>query len=864
MQRTSRPDGLDLPSPQLRRNRSLSSDLTPSISGSSLSSPPSVSPDPAYIAASPASQIVSIDRAYRGRDWLDGERHGVEVENAVLSPGSLSLANAFLDQILFSFLASSRSTSIASLRPAILEVLKPRLGKEAVDGADEELQGYLAGGDAEELLAFHSGQEFKGEYNLHLIWRTTRLRCMVYTRLGDMEEVDEEIYLAQEHEGDGQPHLSRDLGSVSPAAAIFLTSILEFLGEHVLLVAGEAAHNRMLSRQLPTNDPRTVVVEECDMEKIAFNTTLGRLWRSWRKRARSSSLSSPRPMSRGMQRHKSGSLSAGDSASMTTSINEENVPGYFDSVRGPSVAQILHQSKRSSQEIREKTDNLPEEPDFSDLDADAPSLGGSNSNRNRPRSMNEYQIAASPFSAVTQTHDKSQTAARSRPAGQASSIQQRQRSSSMPHKYTAHISPVDEAVTTPTEGPNPLIRHSDRGATEKEMPKLTDDAKTMPESSECNATVSTMYDGAMIQGTKALPETMSERNDCGISTYTHSSNHTDKYDLGLAPQALYFKNAADDASAVSSRSIDSTHISNDTFELGEVKSVGHSPGDSTHQSSAGSDRQHASNFANLTTLQGHQLRTYDESGQAVKRDIPVLYEAPSNKDVIYDPAASIRTSTGIHEEGEVITPTPAEHWDESPPLGVPTLTPQQESDNAAHDTFDEASLCAPRHDTISKPDTFVPTHRYHGSTGSRNASIALSLHQGQPTTAASRLADIRSQPLVVNTGTERAAVQRVSPSPATPLGVNGRTSTSSNRPLTAGSTQSQMSSKIKGMIGRDSGDLIRQTVPTRTSSDGSGSLIKTPNKEQDFEQLMRSDETVKYTLTPQNMREMEVCFGCHI
>lgn len=865
MQRTPRPDGLDLPSPYLRRNRSLSSDLTPSISGSSLSSPPSVSPDPAYIAASPASQIVSIDRADRGREWLDGERHGVVVESAVVSAGSLFLANAFLDQLLFSFLASSRSTSIASLRPAILEVLKPRLGKEAVDGADEELQGYFAGGDAEELLAFHNGQEFKGEYNLQSIWRTTRLRCMVYTRLGDMEEVDEEIYLAQEHEVDGQPRLSRDLGSVSPAAAIFLTSILEFLGEHVLLIAGEAAHNRMLLRQLPTDDPRTVVVEECDMEKIAFNTTLGRLWRSWRKRARSSSLSSPRPMSRGMQRHKSGSLSAGDSASMTTSINEGNIPGYFDSVRGPSVAQILHQGKRSSQEIREKTDNLPEEPDFSDIDADAPSLGGSTSNRNRSRSMNEYRSAASPFSAETQTHDKSQTAARSRPAGgPARSIQQRQRSSSMPHKYTAHISPVDEAVTTPTEGPNPLIRHSYRDADEKEMPKLTDDAKTMPESSECNPTVSTMYDGAIIQGTKALPETMDKRNDRGVSTYTHSSNHTDEYDLGLAPQALHLNNAADDASAFSSRSIDSTLISNDTFELGEVESVGHSPGDSTHQASAGSDRQHASNFANLTTLQGHQLRTYDESGQAVKRDIPVLYEAPSNKDVIYDPAAAIRTSTGIHDEGEVITPTPIKHWVGSPPLGVPTLTPQQESNNAAHDTFDKAFLGAPRYDTISKPDTFVPTHRYHSSNSSRNTSISSSLHQGQPTTAASRLADLRSQSLIVYTGTERAAVQRVSPSPATPLGVNGRTSTSSNRPLTAGSTQSQMSSKIKGMIGRESGDLIRQTMPTRTSSDGSGSLIRTPNMEQDFEQLMRSDETVKYTLTPQNMREMEVCFGCPI
>jgi len=890
MQRTSKPDGLDLPSPQLQRNHSLSSDLTPSISGSSLSSPPSISPDPAYIAASAASQIVGSDRAERGPEWFGGLRQGIVVDTAVVSPGSLVLVNTFLDQLLFSFLASSRSTSIASLRPAILDVLKPRLGKEAIDGADEELQGYLAGGDAEELLAFHSGQEFKGEYNLNLIWRRTRLRCMVYTRLGDMEEEDEEMYLEREHEGDpndGRPRLSRDLGSVSPAAAIFLTSILEFLGEHALLVAGEAAHHRMQSRQLPIDDSRTVVVEECDMEKLAFNTTLGRLWRSWRKRARSSSLLSPRPMSRGIQRHKSGSLSAGDSASRSTSISEEKESGYFDPTRGPSVAQILHQNEEPSQENREKGDELPEEPDFSDFGADASSSGSRTSNRPRPRSMIEYQRAASLSAAVALARNTTQASDRSGSAGdQARPTQQRQRSSSMPDKHKLYISPVDEASTAPTGGPDSVVRNGDQVTAEKEMPKSADDARTVPELSKSNPIVSTMYDGAISQGTEPLPDTMAERNNRGISTYTESSNYTDEYDHELAPQALNLKKAADDVSAEPRASLDSTLTSHDTFDLGEVVSVGHPggsaqdlvgkeniseengclPGGPVHQPSAGteSDRQYAGNFANLATLQGHQLRTYDESGQAVKRDIPVLYEVSSNEDVIYDPAASIRTSTALGDEGEVITPTPAEDWVGSPPLGLPPLTPLRESKNAAHETSHKASSSAPSYDATSKPDGFVPTHGYNGSDGSRNASSSSSFHQGQPMTAVSRLVDIRSPPLAVNTGTERAAVQRVSPSPATPLSANGRTSTSSNRPVTSGSTHSQMSSKIKGMMGRESGDLIRQPIPKRTSSDGSGSCIITPNKEQDFEQLINSDETVRYTLTPQNMREMEVWLGFNV
>lgn len=85
--------------------------------------------------------------------------------------------------------------------------------------------------------------------------------------------------------------------------------------------------------------------------------------------------------------------------------------------------------------------------------------------------------------------------------------------------------------------------------------------------------------------------------------------------------------------------------------------------------------------------------------------------------------------------------------------------------------------------------------------------------------------------------------------------------------MTAASNTSQMSSKFKGIIGRESGDLIRQPMPPRDSSDGSSSLVnsvqRTPrsaDKEQDFEDLIKSDETVKYTLTPQNMRQMEVCY----
>ena len=872
MQRTTRPEGLDLPTPQLQRNYSSPSDRTPSISGSSLLSPPSVSPDPAYIAASAASQIVNSDRADRGVD-LDDK---TEIDTAVVSSGSLVLVNSFLDQLLFSFLASSRSTSIASLRPAILEVLKPRLGKEAIDGADEELQGYLAGGDAEELLAFHSGQEFKGEYNLNLVWRRTRLRCMVYTRLGDMEEEDEEEFLEQEQEADtndGQARLTRDLGSVSPAAAIFLTSILEFMGEQALLVAGEASYTRMRTKR-PSSDHQRAVVEEVDMEKLAFNTTLGRLWRSWKKRVRSSSLLTPRPMSRDMQRPSSNPLFPGSLGGRKSSISEENESGYFDPAQKKEQVASSKKAQDSSSAPQEQAKNLPEEPDFSDMSPDASPIGARKWNHSRSRSMGDYKEASRDSPTRTPTRSQMPIAPRmdrddKRPT------QRRKRSSSLPLKQTPFVSPIEETFTTPTEGPDPFVRDTDRAKAEMEMPKLTDDSRTLSDLADGQQAVSTMYDGAISHSNETPPETMEERNNRGISTYTESSNYTDDYDHDLAPQALSLQKPAE---TILTQPQDS-QTSNYSFQAGEVNPVDqrerHPPisvtkdhdsdngpvverGNALDQSNSESDRQRSGNLAGLATLQEHQLRTYDDSGKAVKRDIPVLYESSSSETDDRNPKAALQSDAGAQDENEVATSVKTNQQAGASTQGVPPLSPLRELMDAAHDTSDEGSSMAPSYDA-SKSDIFVPAHRHQKSaTGSVSSSM---FNQIPTSVSASRSGDLRSQAIAVNTGAEKAAVQRVSPSTSTPRSATGRTSTSSNRdgrPMTAGSSTSQMSSKIKGMIGRDSGDLVRQPLPKRTSSEGSGSLVRSPTKEQDFEELIKSDETVKYTLTPQNMRNMEV------
>lgn len=259
-----------------------------------MSPPLSISPDAAFIAASAASQIVTNDHDNHANTWYD--QHGIEPsgETAIVSNAALQLVNNFLDQLLFSFLSIARSTSLAALRPAVTEVLKPKLAKDAINQADEELREYLGGGDDEDMLQSQTPDSPK-DWDLELVWKRTRLRCMVYSSLGDMEEEDEDFYMEQEHLDGGDETLGE---TVSPAVAIFLTSILEFMGEQALTSAGQAAYHRMRfifekerkdtsAATSPAPVAERITVEEVDMDRVAFDRTIGRLWRAWKKRIRS-------------------------------------------------------------------------------------------------------------------------------------------------------------------------------------------------------------------------------------------------------------------------------------------------------------------------------------------------------------------------------------------------------------------------------------------------------------------------------------------------------------------------------------------------------------------------------------------------
>ena len=835
----------------------MSRERTSSVSGSaSFASPPSANPEPAYIAASAASQIITTDYQNRTADWFEDRPEKGDSESAVVSPSSLSLVNAFLDQLLFSFLASARSTSIAALRPAVSEVLKPRLAKDAISGADQELQEFLGGGDEEELSAFHNGLESRAQWDLQLAWKRTRLRCMVYTRLGDMEEEEEEAFVNSEPADEaGLRRLSRDVGIISPAAAIFLTSILEFIGEQVLMVAGEAAYLRVESNKLngraddasSSSEALRVVVEDLDTEKLAFNTTFGRLWRSWKKRVRITSMLGAKTTSR--------EFSSGKGTLNPTGTQQ---PG---SKKRPSVADIL---ETPSNKDTARAFLTAEEHGILEMQAEQ-GVSTQQDISNRPHSMVLYPQIKSGLSSQNETRSM-----------------QRRRSSSLPALQPApFVSPLSETFLNPRSVETPP--HS-----------LQEEKDSLPIDRVVNAVSSSTMKRTDRDKTQMLADVSKlgaqlERRPSGMSKEdfhrqtidsVRDRDSPDSQGSNVNERALPFEISNSMADGQTSDEAKDAHpdepsrskpLNNHNFNESTMRywrgkeELPKENASVSFRQIYGKDNQGF--VARPMQGEGPRKATGDtddhEYGRMWEHQAPYFYYGPtaSNADKSSGPQ-SRGLKDGISPSGH--NPQAADNEN-----GAPPLTPLRELMEAAHDTSDEASSLAPSHEA-PKPEHVSPERYQNGDLGRADSFAPRLASQAKP---ASKFSDLRSRLPAVNTGTERAAVQRVLPSPVSacePLTPVPRTSTSSNRDLrqiqTSSSSASQVSQKLKGFVGRDSSDGRRPATPRR-SSEGSSSMIsdkrslRTPKADEaqrSFDQLIQSDETIQYTLTPQNMRELEV------
>ncbi|KAI4170281.1 MAG: hypothetical protein LQ343_005034 [Gyalolechia ehrenbergii] len=827
MQQLTRPNGLDRPPPRSQRSSSISSDRA-SLSVAPLPFPPTVRPDPAYIAPIAASQIVTGDHE---STIEEEEIDRLEPLNALVTPAALGLVNAFLDQLLYSFLASSRSTSIASLRPSVTEVLKPRLAKDAIASADEELQELGGGEDDDELSAFRRGIGLRGDWNLNMIWQRTRLRCMVYTHLGDLEEVDEEMWIERESlhskQDGGRNRLSRDLGAVSPTVAIFLTSILEFIGEQVLLVAGKAAYARFEARRRQERytsssaiDGPRPTVEVVDVEKLAVSTMFGRLWRSWKKKVRSPSITSPRPSSRELLLRPASSLSTSESRSRKASIGEvgEYAPDP-SAVRRPSTAEDRGRTFEAAAVPLPATVG-----DVSEFEGSEVRTWDSRRELNdRPYSM----VLASESGLTTEQRNG---ASAMRALGSRPGLSERNRSSSLPHLASRdYLFPQATFSLTPKEGPYPMTPPDSADAYYRQG--VNPSAHT------------TLYDGAILRD-HSVPKSSGDktRDHAESSAQAKAIANDQNLDDGLDELANSVNVPTGFQRAQSSSALSEASI-NDRNQL---------PLQRNNSSSTMESRLDKSD-ANQHLPSQVESRLYSKRMQG--------YTAGN--------ASLDNRETAIVET----TPQALAHVTLQPSDDEATRADDQEDENTLADLRGPVSYANyDQADRGSSSNRDFSASRYGSVIRSHPDSITSSpfaAPQQTPTFAqvkpGAKVSDVRKQLPPASTGVERAAVQRVSQSSSSALeSPIGRTSTSSSREVrpihTSGSISSQKASRAKNLGGRESSDIGRQFSISRTSSEGSRSILRTPKNDdtqRSFEQLIKSDETIQFTLTPQSVRETD-------
>ncbi|KAJ5476628.1 hypothetical protein N7475_002357 [Penicillium sp. IBT 31633x] len=793
-----------------------------------LMSPPSVTPAPAFISSSAASEIISADQEFNAADFVaEDEETGVGA-TALVTPAALSLLNGFLDNLLFNILASSKSTQLASIRPAMADVLKPRLAQEVVAAAEEELSEYMGGPD-DEQTEFRGGQKPAGDFDLVRSWKLTRLRCMVYTRLGDMEEDDEDEFIAQDRLGetDGVPRrFTLHIDNITPAASIFLTSIIEYIGERALVIAGETARSR-LSAQLNddsdglnrSGDERKridrFVVEDLDMEKLALNATLGRLWRTWRQRRRGTTLS--RTLSRESFRRRGYSLANSRKSSIAT-IEEpmtpnEPLPVAMPSPLDPSTVP-LPMSDFDVQEI--------EVPGYiGDLEGEVQTMQAVVAHKVRPRSL---MVFSSP-SLVPKSPGSANSSPVSASAIEPGRSARHVRTRSLPGSEAIPPIATQEEPESPTDHPSPTASEKKQLETMYE----DDESAEFVDAAEIHTpgiAITTEHDTATEASEIARMSVLHEEEEAppAVNETVASLRAIAQDEDAMTDQSnsarVSIVSLGDRANQKDPEVIEGTGL----CEKPKLTSIIHRP------------KRQPSRDANLLNARSISAQTSDSEMQAVAEKQP---------------------STQGMQTTSALSATPIE--------AITSSTEQ----NSTHDGQNKTTTIMTSSNRSSKEDLEVKNSREFlasSDTSRPNSGSDISQHsKSRPRPAP--LEVTASNRLSSASAVERAAVHRM-PRPSTSVtsftksksrrsGSFGSTR-ENRRPLTAGSTTSQVSTKLKGLMIRPHGETgsfrMRSSSETSRASGGSGDSVD--NEIADLDKLINSDETIHYTLTPRSVREM--------
>lgn len=799
-------------------------------------SPPSVHPPAAFISSTAASEIIDSDQEFNAADFAPEDDETGASAAALVTPAALSLLNGFLDNLLFNVLAASKSTQLSCIRPAVSDVLKPRLASEVVDTADEELSEYMGGAD-DEKNEFRGGQEPGGDFDLVRSWKLTRLRCMVYTRLGDMEEEDEDEYIAQDGlgENDGAPRrFSSHVDNITPAAAIFLTSIIEHIGERALVIAGETARSRLSAKlndgasgSVDLEEERKridrLVVEDLDMEKLALNATLGRLWRTWRKRRRNTTLS--RTLSRESFRRRGYSNVAGSRKSSIATIEEPVTPK--EPLPEPQPAPLepadipLPMGDHDVKEI--------EVPGFShELEGEVQTMQAVVAHKVRPRSL---MVFTSPSLAPKSPGARDSPVSAS--AIDDAKLVRHARSRSLPN---AAASPPREVKTEPAAENAPS-----------------------PSGSEKSKQLETMYEddesAEFVDAAESAP---------GIAITTPNEESTAMESSEEARMSIVQEEDEDRAERAPpvNETIASLRSSadNDT-----------EPSNSARVSVSSLDEEPTKD---PEVIEGRGLCEKPKPTATIQRP-----RRKPSKDVtaqINAKAIAAETSdSDVQSSSEKMPTTQGAEATSAPPEATIEAINPPDDENSIDPDHDKSAMTSPspsapvnEDDGVSEkpqqsvasldPDTSRPAS---ASGDSQYSQKSRTRHRPSPLVVT---ASNRSSP----SGAERAAVQRMPPRPSNSISSTVQpaksrrsesfSSTREKRPVTAGSTTSQKSGKITRLMGRQPESPSLRLRSSSDTSRASASADSDGNDTTDLDKLINSDETIHYTLTPKSVREMTV------
>lgn len=813
---------------------SFSSDRPSVASSVTFQMPVTVRPPPAYIAASVASQMVT-DNHNAQRRQIDPDHE--ELENAFFSEQALSLLNGFLDHLLFAFLSTARSPSLTAIRPAIADVLKPRLAREAAEAADEELQGLLSGEDDEEFSPVDGGKAID-RWDVEKIWKRTRLRIMVYTRLGEMEDEDEEKYVQQERGLSMEEDEDEEAGLVSWASAIFLTSVIEYVAEQTLLVAGQAAYARMASRSKKT--PRSdetedgalerLIIEEPDVEKIALNSALGRLWRTWRKRVRSS-LQSTSP-GRGIRPNSSfASLPRrGSRSSQVTADDTYRIGNTPVSERAPTETDIaanipLPVGSRDIDEI--------EVPGLARTFEDVESSGRQTpvSRPQRPNSV----IMLAPAETFRRRHNKERPSSMPGPEALPFAVPPR-----------AHVNDDDVELETPFETPmtSNFKRDSYAGDQNTVEPLL------VPHKGDGDAhqamLASAMADPLKIN--RSLVKTRSlEQSDAEPDTpRSATSMSSDKYDV--EPKVLQSKRMSIGRSGPPGIVRTFSTRSNSLTSPRETPTV--TPMATTHAEA----KSYLADDSEEEEVEGpHAI------GVAKTSDVPIQSSPTPSVEPWTDRARVVPTHTGYVE----VQPTPRSIPSRNTP--TPDSKPMlPERSVARNDVVKRASPsigsgagAAAVAGTASPPRRRDATPPTSGRTSLPSLQEVEYYKPQQP----AHIEPTASQNSPTSSNRSRtqsphvAKVDRQAPRPSTEESLRSQSAAGGSikeKPgvMRVASTSSKKSGSLSRLpTGRDSDPQLSRNLGGRMSEE---------DRHRQFEELVQGKETVKYTLTPENMRALDV------